>query len=28
MHPLDAAKCVESISEDLERATLPGEGAE
>jgi hypothetical protein len=28
MHPLDAARCIESISEDLERATLPGEGAE
>jgi len=28
MHPLDAAKCIESISEDLERATLPGERAE
>jgi hypothetical protein len=26
MHPLDAARCIESISEDLERATLPGEG--
>ena len=24
-HPLDAAKCVESISEDLERATVPRE---
>ena len=28
MHPLDAARCIESIGEDLERATLPGEGAE
>jgi hypothetical protein len=25
MHPLDAAKCVESVSEDLERAAVPGE---
>jgi len=25
MHPLDAAKCIESISEDLERAAVPRE---
>jgi hypothetical protein len=25
MHPLDAAKCIESISEDLERGTVPSE---
>jgi hypothetical protein len=25
MHPLDAAKCVESIGEDLERAAVPRE---
>ena len=28
MHPLDAARCIESISEDLERATIPGEGTD
>jgi hypothetical protein len=25
MHPLDAAKCIEAISEDLERAAIPTE---
>jgi len=28
MHPLDAAKCIESISEDLERAAVPSEGTD
>jgi hypothetical protein len=28
MHPLDAAKCIESIGEDLERASVPREDAD
>jgi hypothetical protein len=28
MHPLDAAQCVEAISEDLERAAVPREDAD
>ena len=28
MHPLDAAKCVQAISEDLKRAELPGDDAD
>jgi len=28
MHPLDAAKCVEAISEDLERAAVPSDGTD
>src|SRR6516162_8521584 len=28
MHPLDAAKCVESIGEDLERAAVPSDGTD
>jgi hypothetical protein len=28
MHPLDAAKCIESISEDLQQAAVPGDGTD